>query len=295
MVPFPLLALVALAAAPSPQASDPVAQLVERAEAARHAGRLDDALRVLDQGAPEVLRHASPAGALRVRLQRARCTYYRSSLAGTPQDATIQALRQVVAQAEALADAVLLADARDQLGLALYARDFRKGDQAEARALFEQALAQRRAAPDTRRVSESLFHLGLTWENKQDPTAADKAKAVALHTESLALAEKAGLDVEAGYAVRHLAGHRQDAGDLDGALAGFERSLALREKAGYAIYYAPSLLAVGDVWKEKGDAAKARQYFERAKAEADRLGAARFRQMADEALKSLLPTPAPTR
>ena len=285
MLPFPVLAVVALAAAPSPQPPDPVAQLVERAEAARHAGRLDDALRVLDQGAPEVLRHASPAGALRVRLQRARCTYYRSSLAGMPQDATIQELRQVVAQAEALADAVLLADARD----------FRKGDQAEARALFEQALAQRRAAPDTRRVAESLFHLGLTWENKQDPTAADKAKAVALHTESLALAEKAGLDVEAAYAVRHLAGHRQDAGDLDGALAGFERSLALREKAGYAIYYAPSLLAVGDVWKEKGDAAKARQYFERAKAEADRLGAARFRQMADEALKSLLPTPAPTR
>jgi hypothetical protein len=57
-------------------------------------------------------------------------------------------------------------------------------------------------------------------------------RARALHEEALAIAEAGGFDVEASYAVRNLAGHKQDAGDLDGALAGFERSLALREKAG---------------------------------------------------------------
>src|SRR5687768_7121100 len=80
---------------------------------------------------------------------------------------------------------------------------------------------------------------------------------------------------------RDLAGGAH-AGDLDGALAGFARSLALREKAGYLIYLAPSLIAICAGWKDKGDPKKAREYFERARAEADRIGAARFRKMADE-------------
>lgn len=267
-----------------------------RSEAARNAGRLDEALRVLDAGESLALRDAAPADRVRLRLQRARCAYYRSSLAGSPHDAVIEELRRIVADAETAGGGPLAADAKDQLGLAVYARDFRATDQAEARALFEQALASRRAAGDRRGVAESLFHVALTWENKLDPTAEEKARSRALHEESLAAAEAGGFDVEASFAVRHLAGHRQDAGDLDGALRGFERSLALREKAGFAIYLAPSLLAVGDVWKEKGDAAKARAYFERAREEAERIGAARFRKMADEALQSLTaPSAAPSR
>lgn len=290
MVPF-LPASPAAIEAPAPAANALLA-LVERSEAARRAGRLDESLRVLDVVPP---REASPPDLLRVRLQRARCTYYRSSLAGMPHDAVIAELKRIADDAEALADDVLLADARDQLGLALYARDFRATDQAQARALFEQALGSRRAAANRRGVAESLFHLGLTWENKLDPTPQDKVRSRALHEESLAAAEAGGFEVEASYAIRHLAGHRQDAGDLDGALAGFERSLALREKAGYAIYLAPSLLAVGEVWREKGDAAKARSYFQRALAEADRIGAARFRKMAEDALRSLDAVPSRSR
>ncbi len=290
MVPFVLLAAAILSAADS-SAADPsaaVTALVERSEAARRAGRLDDAIRVLGGG--ERLA-GSPGDRLRVRLQRSRCVYYRGSLAGASHDAVIAELKQIAGEAGTVGSDSLLADAKDQLGLAIYARDFRATDQAEARAIFEQALSARRAAGDRRAVSESLFHVALTWENKKDPTPDEKARSRALHQEALKVAEAGGFDVEAAYAVRHLAGHQQDAGDLDGALAGFERSLALREKAGYTIYLAPSLLAVGDVWKDKGDTAKARAYFERARAEADRIGAARFRQMADEALASLPPSP----
>jgi tetratricopeptide (TPR) repeat protein len=285
MVLFILTAAAILAV---PDSSAAVTALVERSEAARRAGRLDEAIRVLEGG--ERLA-GSPGERVRVQLQRARCVYYRGSLAGASHDAVIAELKQIAGEAGIVGNDSLLADAKDQLGLAVYARDFRATDQAEARAIFEQALSSRRAAGDRRAVSESLFHVALTWENRKDPTPDDKARSRALHEESLAIAEAGGFDVEAAYAVRHLAGHKQDAGDLDGALAGFERSLALREKSGYVIYLAPSLLAIGDVWKEKGDAAKARACFERARAEADRIGAARFRKMADEALASLTAPP----
>lgn len=277
----PILLALTIAAAPGVQA------LVDQAESLRRAGSLDEAVQLLDRETPGATKGASEAERLRLRLARARVAYYRGSLAGAKHDAVIADLRAIVSDAERAQDEALLASARDQLGLAIYARDFGATDQAEARALFEQALATRRAANDRRAVAESLFHVALTWEQKKDPTDAEKARARALHQEALAIAEAGGFDVEASYAVRHLAGHQQDAGDLDGALAGFERSLALRQKAGYAIYYAPSLIAIGDVWKDKGDAKKAREYFERARVEADRIGAARFRQMADEAVAGL--------
>ena len=277
----PLFLVLSLAVAPGVQA------LVDQAESLRRAGRLDEAVRLLDREVPAATSGASETERLRLRFARARVAYYRGSLAGESHEAVIADLRAIVTDAERGKDAPVLADARDQLGLAIYARDFRATDQLEARALFEQALASRRTADDRRAVAESLFHVALTWENKKDPMDADKARARALHGEALAIAEAGGFDVEASYAVRHLAGHKQDAGDLEGALAGFERSLALREKAGYAIYLAPSLIAVGDVWKDKGDAKKARAYFQRARAEAERIGAARFRKMADEALAAV--------
>jgi tetratricopeptide (TPR) repeat protein len=289
MVPF-LLALPAALVEPA-AATTAVQALVQRSEASRRAGRIEEALRILEEAGPDAAR-ASAVDRVRLRLQRARCAYYRTSLDGTPYDAIAHELKRIAADAEPTADKALVADAKDQLGVTLYRRDFRATDQAPARALFEDALRARRAAGDRRAIAESLFHVALTWENKKDPTPGELARSRALLQESLAIAEAGGFDVEASYAVRHLAGHRQDAGDLDGALAGFERSLALREKAGYTIYLAPSLLAIGDVWKDKKDPAKARLYFERARAEADRLGAARFQKMADEALKSLDTPPA---
>lgn len=160
----PLLLAFSLAVAPGVQA------LVDKAESLRRAGRLDEALRALDAGAPAVSKTAAETDRLRLRFTRARLNYYRGSLAGTPRDAVIPELRDIAAAAAPLADAALLADVRDQLGLAVYGRDFRAMDQAEARAWFGQALAARRAANDRRAVAESLFHVGLTWENKKDPT-----------------------------------------------------------------------------------------------------------------------------
>ena len=117
------------------------------------------------------------------------------------------------------------------------------------------------------------------------------ARARARHEEALSIARAGGFEIEASYALRHLAGHKQDAGDLDGAVAGFEESLGLRERSGYRIYVPPALLALGDAWKQKGDLAKARSLFERALADAEAIGAERFRSAAREALAGLEASP----
>jgi tetratricopeptide (TPR) repeat protein len=284
-----VVAVVALCGPVAAQnrSAERVDNLIETSETVRRAGRPADALHMLELADPLLGAEASPLDRARLRLQRARCGYYRASLAGAPQDANIAEAREILAEAAKLADERLLADVRDHLGLAIYSRDFRQNDMEEPRRLFQQALAARRKLADRRGIAESLFHVGLTLENRKDPSADELRRAVASHQEALSIADGGGFDIEASYAVRHLAGHQQDAGRLDEALAGFERSLMLRTRAGYLIYLAPALIAVGDVWKAKGDAAKAREHYVRALAEADRLGAARFQEAAKEALATV--------
>lgn len=282
--------------APETRAQSRVATILDASETVRRAGRPADALRILALAEPLISPDASPVERVRLQLQRARCAQSNSGLIGGPASAAVEELHAILDAAEMLRDAKLIADVRDQLGLAIYSRDFRQTDMAEPRRLFEQSLRTRRSVDDRRGMAESLFHVGLTLENKKDPSAEELQRARASHEEALAIAEAGGFDIEASYAVRHLAGHKQDAGDLDGALAGFERSLELRMRAGYHIYLAPALLAVGDVWKAKGNKTKAREHFERALSEANRLGATSLQSAAKEALQSLdksdaVPTP----
>jgi tetratricopeptide (TPR) repeat protein len=283
-----LLAVLAVAAfVPAAMADARVDSILEMSETVRRAGRPADALRILDLAEPLIRATASPVERARLRLQRATCAQSLSRLAVDAVDRSVEELRAILGAAESLRDARLVADVRDQLGLAIYTRNFRQSDLADARQLFEQALQARRSFDDRRGIAESLFHIGLTWENKKDPSAEELRRARESHSEALKIAAAGGFDIEASYAVRHLAGHQQDAGDLDGALKGFERSLDLRLRAGYHIYLAPALLTVGDVWKAKGNPAKAREYYDRALAEAQRLGATRFQDSARAALESL--------
>jgi tetratricopeptide (TPR) repeat protein len=282
-----LFAAPMLAADTEPRTAARMGALLEASETVRRAGRPDDAIQMIDLAEPLLAAELSPVQRVRLRLQRARGAFSLARLAGAPADPAVKELRAILQAAEPLQDAALIADVRDQLGLAIYSRDFRKSSLVEARRFFEQALEARRVLADRRGVAESLFHVGLTWENKKDASAEELRRARASHEEALSVAEAGGFDIEVSYAVRHLAGHKQDAGDLDGALAGFERSLALRTRAGYHIYLAPALLAVGDIWKAKGDAIKARGFYERALAEANRLKAASFQDSARKALQSL--------
>jgi tetratricopeptide (TPR) repeat protein len=285
--PVILAILLCVFGAAESRAASRVDRLLDQSESLRRAGRPADALHILKEANSLIFAEASPVERGRLHLQLARCAYYDASLAGAPQDGNIKRFQAVLREAEILEDERLLADARDQLGLAIYSRDFRKNGMEEPRRLFEQALDTRRKLRDQRGVAESLFHMGLTFENKKDPSPEELRRAVASHEEALLIAEGGGYDIEASYAVRHLAGHKQDAGDLDAALAGFERSLMLRTRAGYHIYLAPALMTIGDVWKDKGNMDKAREFYERALTEADRLGAQRFQESAKQALATV--------
>ena len=180
--------------------------------------------------------------------------------------------------AEPLQDAALIADVRDQLGLAIYSREF-SGEQVcvgTPPALRTGVGSQASPRRPTRSGGVAVSR-GPDLGKQEGPlgrgTAARARRATRKRSLSPRLAE---FDIEASYAVRHLAGHKQDAGDLDGALAGFQRSLALRTKAGYHIYLAPALLAVGDLWKAERQRHRGARVLRAALAEANRLKAPSF-------------------
>src|SRR5688500_7903318 len=170
-----------------------VSALLGAAEAVRRAGRPDDATKIIDLAEPLLTADLTPAQRVRMRLQRARCAFSSARLAGAPADAAVQELRAILQAAEPLQDAPLIAEVRDQLGLAIYSRDFRQNNLVEPRRLFEQALEARRALADRRGMAESLFHVGLTWENKKDPAAEELRRARASHEEALKVAEAGGV------------------------------------------------------------------------------------------------------
>lgn len=223
----------------------------------------------------------------RIELAAAELTYYRAFLAGPPYDKAIRELRAARRSAEQAADRALAAEAQDLLALALYSRDFRATDHAEARTLLAAALAARRQAGDVCGVAESLFHLGLTYEHRDHPTPADTARARELYRESLAASVAGGCPYEASYAERHLAAVAQEEGDLAAARAGFERSLALRREAGATLVVAPALNALGELLAAQGEIARARGLYEEAIAIARRIGSPRFELAALEGLDGL--------
>ena len=119
---------------------------------------------LLELAAPLITAEASPAERGQLHLQRVRCAYYRASLAGASQDADIEELRVVLREAESLQDQRLLADVRDQLGLASIPGTS-KEQMEEPRRLFEQALDARRKLRD-QGASRSLFHMELTLRTR---------------------------------------------------------------------------------------------------------------------------------
>ncbi len=261
---------------------------VELAQRETLAGRLDRAAE-LTAAANAVLEGAelSAPDAAHLALAQAEITYYHTFLVGPPYDDAVAALRAALGAAELAGDAALLASARDALALALFSRDARASDHAEARALLSTALAQRRDHGDFRGVAESLFHLGLTHEHRENPGAGDIDRAKELYLESLAIAREHDHAYEASFAERHLAGIADERGDLAAARVGFERSLALRRMAGATLVLAPALTALADVLVRQGEPEVARTLLEEALAVAQRIGSPRFATAAEQGLMDL--------
>ncbi len=171
------------------------------------------------------------------------------------------ALLRALELATAAGDDRSAADALQLLGLAAYNNALWSSDADYAQPLeyFQQALARRKALEDWRGVAESLFYSGLISERREQP---DEAQSY--YTKALALASKHDHPIEKSYALRHLAGIAEEAGNLEQALALYGESLALREAAGYTILLPLSHLAVGDVLLAQRDLPQAMKHYQAA-------------------------------
>lgn len=162
-----------------------------------------------------------------------------------PKEAEVLAVLQRARQlAEASGDRGALAAALDAHGMFLHWDKVvtGRGEWASVTALFEQAHALAREAGDTRRVTETLFHLGLTRQFQ-----GDAAGARGFYERSLALARESGDALLQSYALRHLADLSELDGDLDTALARHQESLRLREQVGFRTGQVTALLSVAHV------------------------------------------------
>ncbi|HYD79185.1 MAG TPA: tetratricopeptide repeat protein [Paucimonas sp.] len=263
------------------QGADEFARSLFRlSESYLHAATPDQAVQLLEINRALLEGKEFAAGdRIRLRLQLARMAYYKHTLAGSAPGKTVADLDAIVEDARATDDAGLLADATDALGLALYVQAFEDGQIDPALRRFREAYALRKKLGDRRGMSESLFHIGLTYEHKPEPTAEDKESARKYYEQSLKIAKANGYKREMSYAHRHLGSLLQDGGKLEAALAHFLKSHALRREIGYFLYLPPASAAIGEVYMEMKDFPKAIAYFRQAYQEAAESKLDRFAAM----------------
>lgn len=150
-----------------------------------------------------------------------------------------------------------------EAGAAILKRDNR----AEARQVFEMALAEARESGDRRDEVNALLELAKLSENGYDPDGGRRAAA-----ECLALCEEHGLPAEAGAAYGSLGLIAFSLGDLDEAIRQQERSLAAFQAAGSRLGQALALARLGRAYQEKEEFQAARPYLENALALFEDLG-----------------------
>lgn len=132
-----------------------------------------------------------------------------------------------------------------------------RGDYALAMKALQRGIKLRRELKDERRISESLFYIGIVHERQ-----GDDASAVASYRESHRIASNGRFALEDSYALRHLGFQAQKLGDLQQALRLFRESLELRRQIGFRIYLPFSYLAVGDVYAQMGKLDAAQSEYE---------------------------------
>lgn len=200
----------------------------------------------------------------RFQVQRGKMLYYQSSLADSGFEAAWAVLLEARKLAESAADKACLAKALNLIGSVLYAQAFANGNFEEPRLYFQHAFELRQQLADTQGMSESLFYLGLTYQNKDGRTEDDRAEGLKQFHEAQALAQAGGHKLEESYTVRHIAAEHQEDGDLEKALIGFERSLTLREQIGYKVYQPSALLTIGHVYRARQELDQAISYYQKA-------------------------------
>ena len=171
-----------------------------------------------------------------LRVSSDRSAYYKRD-----PESVGRSLARAWAAAERAADARADADLAQYEGQVRYGEAFRTGDWESPRALFRSALAGRERVGDRRGVSESLFYLGLTFDQAGEAEAAMKE-----YARSRAIAEEIGDEALQSYTARHIGAILEQRGQLDAAYDDIARSVALRRTSRFFVTLPFALMQEAD-------------------------------------------------
>lgn len=218
------------------------------AEAYLYEGKMEESIHILNIS--EQLAQAkevAPRDTMKLLLQKSNVLVMNYFLTNSDFDGILSAIVRAQQAAEAANDEQGRADALQLLGEAYYYQSLNNGayQYEQALAYCQQALDRRVTLNDERGISESLFYIGLIYQNGDTP---DIEKACEYFTRAFHIAEEDGYKLEESYAARHIASILGERGELEQALTYALRSLTLREEIGFKRYLPPSHGLVGEIY-----------------------------------------------
>jgi len=212
-------------------------------------GRWDAAATMLKREIASVERCGCRETGAALRVELGRVLADRNFFHRRDAEAARGALEEALRFARSVEDEQAEADATQYLGQLLYAKAFSTRDWGTPRSEFEIAASVRERLGDSRGLSESLFYLGLTYEQEGRPAVAEEN-----YRRSLTLSESIGDAVLQSYAYRHIGGLQEERGELEAAERNISRSLELRRAAGFTVAVPFALLQKADfVARHSGD------------------------------------------
>ena len=254
----------------SAAASVDTAALREQARTLTLAGRWTDALKALDSAKAKIPPGETASLAF-IATERGRVLADSNFFHKDDPAPARAALEEGERLAKTAGDELVLSEARMQLARLDYAASFETKDWKKPRAAFESVLAVREKLGDPRGISETLFYLGLTYEQDGQPDPAFER-----YTKSLAIAEKDKNIILESYVRRHMAGIQEERGELDAARKNIDLEVELRRKGGFLVGVPFALRHKADFVAAHGPGkAEAVRLLEEAAAEAQKCGSTR--------------------
>ncbi len=254
----------------SAAASVDTAALREQARTLTLAGRWTDALKALDSAKAKIPPGETASLAF-IATERGRVLADSNFFHKDDPAPARAALEEGERLARTAGDELVLSEARMQLARLDYAASFETKDWKKPRAAFESVLAVREKLGDPRGISETLFYLGLTYEQDGQPDPAYER-----YTKSLAIAEKDKNIILESYVRRHMAGIQEERGELDAARKNIDLEVELRRKGGFLVGVPFALRHKADFVAAHGPGkAEAVRLLEEAAAEAQKCGSTR--------------------
>ncbi|MEO8972689.1 MAG: tetratricopeptide repeat protein, partial [Ktedonobacteraceae bacterium] len=182
-----------------------IQSLCNISEAYLYEGKMDESVNILHIGEQIAKsKEIAPRDVMKLLLQHGKVLVMNYFLTNSDYDAMLSTVLHAQQAAEDVPDEQGKADTLQLLGEVYYYQSLNNEVHQYERALeyFQQALDRRLVQGDERGISESLFYVGLVYQNGDKP---DNQKAFDYFTRSLHIAEKHGYKLEESYAARHIA------------------------------------------------------------------------------------------